>query len=404
MSNRTISDEREMRRRWDGLIAEMDKAGIDCLFLYSTDRIYSAALRYVTDCPTTLYPLSGLFSKQGISLVGHGVKGVPLLPPPATEKVKGQFHAGGVRVHDFIKDLIGVPACPTTNYAPDLWPEAVGELIRKYGYKRIGLVGMNTIPVGFANYFAQQMPDLELVDATAIVGNLKYQKSPYELELAERCVWTIDELMAAAPSVLKVGRDIREAGRKLRALADGLDCMDLNIMLGKHPTMPMFSEWPFTDEEVIQPGDCVELMVEVSSDVGFWGECARVYSMGEPDEKLLEMSALAFEMQDYMAGMLLPGAIPSEVFEKYCARLVELGFPPEKRFCCHGQGYDVVEVPFIRPENYEPLRENAFVAIHPSLYDPARGAGCFVCDNYLITQNGARRMNKTPREIIPVLP
>ena len=58
--------------------------------------------------------------------------------------------------------------------------------------------------------------------------------------------------------------------------------MDLNIMIGKHPTMPMFNEWPYTDEEIIKPDDCVELMVEVSSNVGFWGECARVYSKGEP--------------------------------------------------------------------------------------------------------------------------
>jgi Xaa-Pro aminopeptidase len=404
MSNRTISDEREMRQRWDVLIADMERENIDCLFMYSTDRIYSAYLRYVTDCPTVLYPLSGLFSKKGVSIVGHGVKGLPLYPPPIHEQQKGQFQylAGGIRQHDFIKDLIGIPACPTTNYIPDMWPETIAGLIKKYGYKRIGLVGMSIIPVAFVNYFTKHMPELEMVDATALVDNRKCCKSPYEIEQAEKCVWTIDELMAAAPSVMKAGQSIREVGRKLRSLADGLDCMDLNIMLGKHPTMPMFNEWPFTDEEIIAPDDCVELMVEVSSNVGLWGECARVYSMGEPPAELEATMALAFEMQDYLAGLIIPGAIPSEVFEKYSARLVENGFPPEKRFCCHGQGYDVVEMPFIRPENHTPLKENAFIAVHPSMYDPARSTGCFVCDNYLITKDGAKLMNKTPRKIIRV--
>ncbi|MDR1292475.1 MAG: M24 family metallopeptidase [Clostridiales Family XIII bacterium] len=404
MSNRTISDEKEMRRRWDALIADMDRENIDGLFMYSTDRIYSAYLRYVTDCPTSLYPLSGLFSKQGISIVGHGVKGLPLYPPPVEKQEKGQYqyYAGGIRQHDFIKDMIGVPACPTTNYVPEMWPETIAELIRKYGYRRIGLVGLSIIPVAFVNYFSTHMPELELVNATELVDNRKSMKSSYEIGLAEECVWIIDELMAAAPSVMKVGQSVREVGRKLRSLADGFDCMDLNIMLGKHPTMPMFNEWAFTDEEIIQSDDCVELMVEVSSNIGFWGECARVYSMGEPPEELARTVALAFETQDYLANLIVPGAVPSEIFEKYSARLVENGFPPEKRFCCHGQGYDVVETPFIRPENHTPLKENAFIAIHPSMYDPTRRTGCFVCDNYLITKDGAKLMNKTPRNVIRV--
>jgi hypothetical protein len=45
MSNRTISDEKEMRQRWDALIADMEKESIDCLLMYSTDRIFSASLR-----------------------------------------------------------------------------------------------------------------------------------------------------------------------------------------------------------------------------------------------------------------------------------------------------------------------------------------------------------------------
>jgi hypothetical protein len=88
MGNRTISDENTMRQRWDALVASMEKENIDCLFMYSTDRIFSAYLRYVTDCPTGLQPMAGLFSKEGISLVGHGVKGVPLYPPPIKEQKK----------------------------------------------------------------------------------------------------------------------------------------------------------------------------------------------------------------------------------------------------------------------------------------------------------------------------
>lgn len=404
MSNRTISDEKEMRQRWDKLIAAMEQESIDCLLMYSTDRLFSGYLRYVTDCPTIMYPLSGLFSKKGISLVGHGVKEIPLYPVPVERLKKGQyqFHAGGVRQHDFIVDQIGVPACPTTTYSVDMWSEAIAEIIRRDKFKRIGIVGMSTIPASIYMYLVKNMPNLEIVDATAMVDEIKSCKSAYEMEQAEKCVWIIDELMAAAPSVMKVRQNIREVGRKIRSLADNYDCMDLNIMIGRHPTMPMFSDWPFTDDEIIQRNDCIELMVEVSSNIGLWGECARVYSMGVPPDDLVKNAQLCFEMQDYAASLIIPGAIPCELFKKYCDRLEANGFPPEKRFFCHGQGYDVVEMPFIRPESEIPLQEGAFIAIHPSLYNASKSVGCFICDNYKVTKNGTIRMNRTPREIIPV--
>ena len=404
MSNRMISDRKAMQQRWDALIADMERENIDCLLMYSTDRFYSAYLRYVTDCPTIMYPLAGLFSKQGISIIGHGIKGLPLYPPPLKDQQKGQvqYLAGGMEQHDFIKDLIGLPSCPTTNYVKDMWPEALAELIKKYGYKKIGLVGLNIIPVNFVDYLKENMPELEFTDATSLVDRHKEVKSPYEIGQAEACCRIMDDLMAAMPSVMKVGQTVREIGRKMRRLADSMDCMDLNIMLGKHPTMPMFNEWPFTDDVPVGPDDCMVFMAEVSSNVGLWGEVARIYSFGEPPEELEKTVKLAFEMQDFLAGLIVPGAIPSEVFTKYNVRLEEAGFPPERRFCAHGQGYDVVEVPFVRPENHSPFKENSFIAIHPSMYNVPKQTGCFVCDNFLITKDGAKRMTKTPREIIRV--
>lgn len=405
MSNRTITEESIMQERWKKLIADMDAKGIDCLLMHSTDRIYSSYLRYVTDSPVSLYPMSGLFSKQGISLIGHGVKGVPLIPLPSEEhKENGSihFHAGGVRMHSFVKDMVGVPACPTTTYVPDVWAEAIRELIVKYGYKHIGIVGMNIVPYGIVRYLCNKLPDLEFVDATALIDARKCVKSKYELKQAEDCARIIDELMMAAPAVIKAGISLRDIGKKLRAMADGLDCMDLNIMLGRHKSMPMFSEWIFTDDEIVESDDCIELMVEVSSNVGFWGEAARVYCLGEPPKKLVETVELAFRMQQFAAGILKPGAIPKEVYQKYCDGLVANGFPPEKRFFCHGQGYDVVEMPFIRPENDVPLVADSVVAIHPSMYDPKEQVGCFVCDNFIITEEGAIRLNKIPQHIIRV--
>ncbi len=47
MSNRTITDEAVMQERWRLLIADMKEINVDCLLMYSTDRIYSGYLRCV---------------------------------------------------------------------------------------------------------------------------------------------------------------------------------------------------------------------------------------------------------------------------------------------------------------------------------------------------------------------
>ena len=394
-----------MQRRWDAILSAMDDRGIDCLFMWSTDRIFSAYLRYVTDYPTILYPLAALFSHKGISVFGHGAMGDDLYPPPTegrTEEGKFHFIAGGIARHDFVLDNLAVPSAPTTIYAPNQLPEVIAGYIRKYGYRHIGIVGMSIVPVGFIRYFEETLSGVDFVDATRLVDDIKSVKSPYEIEVAKKCTQMVDEIILAAPSAMKPGLTVREIGRKIRRFADGMDCMDLNIMLGKHPTMPIFDNWEFTDEVPVQPGDCIELMVEVSNNVGFWSECARVYSLGEPCDELQKTVETAFDIQRHRASLMVPGAVSSQVFDEICKYLVSKGFPAEKRFIAHGQGYDVCEMPFIRPENPAELKENMFVAIHPSIYIPQKKTGCFVCDNFLITKGGAQIMNQVPAEILRV--
>ena len=387
-SNRLITDKSEMEHRWLAIQAAMEQAGIDCLFLWSTDRIFSSYMRYVTDFPTLLYPMSALFSGKGISIVAHGAKdGAPYSP--------------SIKNHGVI-DYTSVPWTPTTTYAESLWPEKIAELVAKHGYKKIGLVGKGIIPTLFVEYFQEHLEGVELVDATHIVDDLKSVKSAYELDAAQRCVDVIDEIMVQIPALLNVGVGIRDIGLELRAIADRLGCLNINILLGKHPSMPIMSMWEFTDNDLLQAGDAVCIMVEVSSVEGIWGECARIYSLGEPHEELQRTVNSAFELRDYLASQLAAGAIPSEVYERYSALQQSKGFLPEKRFCAHGQGYDVMENPFIRPESHEPLKEGMFIALHPTPMAPERQTGCFVCDNYVITQDGARLMSKTPAEIIRV--
>ena len=99
--------------------------------------------------------------------------------------------------------------------------------------------------------------------------------------------------------------------------------------------------------------------------------------------------------------LLKPGAACKEVFEQYNAFMRKNGRPEERRLHCHGQGYDLVERPFIRHDEPMTIERHMNVVVHPT-YIRGRVLS-WVCDNYLIGPNGpGERLHWFP-EVITAL-
>jgi Xaa-Pro aminopeptidase len=95
-----------------------------------------------------------------------------------------------------------------------------------------------------------------------------------------------------------------------------------------------------------------------------------------------------------------PGAEPKELLATHNKLLTKMGHPIELRLYAHGQGYDMVERPGIRPEETMTLKKDMFMAIHPGIQTKTANGSC--CDNYLITNTGAKILSKLPREVLIV--
>ena len=100
--------------------------------------------------------------------------------------------------------------------------------------------------------------------------------------------------------------------------------------------------------------------------------------------------------------MLKPGADPAEIWEANNRFLTSRGCTPERRLYAHGQGYDLVERPSMRPEEDMTIKANMNITIHPMTMNADRSAYVFCCDNFIITKSGAVRIHTTPREIFVV--
>jgi Xaa-Pro aminopeptidase len=95
-----------------------------------------------------------------------------------------------------------------------------------------------------------------------------------------------------------------------------------------------------------------------------------------------------------------PGAVPAELFDANNRLLKAKGYMAEGRLFAHGQGYDLVERPGIRPEEKMTLKAGMVLAIHPITLN--KRAYAFCCDNFLITEKGAELMHKTPRKVFVI--
>jgi Xaa-Pro aminopeptidase len=95
-----------------------------------------------------------------------------------------------------------------------------------------------------------------------------------------------------------------------------------------------------------------------------------------------------------------PGAKPRELLNAHNKLLISKRYPPEGRLYAHGQGYDLVERPAIRPEETMTIKKGMNITVHPITL--TKEAYAFCCDNYLVTDSGTVRLHKTPREVFVV--
>jgi len=382
------TDMGEMQRRWKVTLEAMAKEGIDCLVLGQAEGICPGASIYLTDMLPYNYPAYFLFSKDGIGFFGLGPFGGKLAVP-----------------YDFVTENITVPSIPGTSYAAKWFPEEMTKVIKKFGYKKIGWCGMYNIPAGIYKYLTENLANVEFCDFSDTMDHIKAVKSPYELKLWGDCVKLHDNLMAAVPAIMQSGRTERDFCRRLRNIADDMGCTQMNIMVGAHPTRPR--QLPYGAQgrhgagqgRMMEKGDYVQLLIEVAAAENVWAECGRVFAIGTDVSPIMQ-KALAdqIKVQDYVAQLSVPGAKASDVFLKMNEMLNSMGYRSEKRFCVHGQGYEIVDRPMWVAEETMVLQENMFFASHPSADNDQVLFNN--CDNYVVEKGGSRRLSKTPREIV----
>jgi Xaa-Pro aminopeptidase len=381
----------ELERRWQAARDRMKQAGIDALLIQGFSNFsgggyfrWFTGLAAGTGNPNTLiFPSDGL-----MTLVCHGDEG--------GERKLDDRDA----VFPGIGNRLTAPNFPAAGYLAHFDAEIVAREIRKAGIRTLGRLGASAMYHGFSQRLEALLPGIECIDASDMIDELKALKSPEEIDLIRRTAALQDAIMAKLPDYIRPGFSDYQVAAQAMCFGQMMGCEGGHFHAASAPAgAPVVMRQRQQQGREIRKGDVFVFQCENSGPGGYYVHLARAFVLGKAPQSLKDAFAAAVAAQEFTLSLIRPGVSGRAVFTGYNAFLRERGLAPERRLHCHGQGYDTVERPLVRPEETMAFAEGMNIGIHPGFM--SHGGYATVCDNFLIGPGGvAERLSKTPLAIL----
>jgi Xaa-Pro aminopeptidase len=380
----------ELERRWKAVRDVMRSEQLAVLVLQNNTESVGGYVRWFTDMPAGYYPTTVIFPLEAeMTVISHGAIG----------EVR-ELEGGTDGAWRGVERILSTASFPSAPYTREYDAELALRALEPYGRSSIGLVGTYQMSFSFGERVRRGLPNARIVESSELVDRIKAIKSPEEQELIRATAAMQDEIMAAALAAVEPGRKESEITAVARRRAHELGSEAGIFLAGAAqfgtpaPTRPRHYQ-----NRVIQNGDVFALLVEVDGPGGLYTELGRICTLGAVPNELQEEFEFTQQAARFTLERLVPGAAPAQVFAEYNEFMQVNGRPSERRVHCHGQGYDLVERPFIRFDETMTIQEDMNFACHPKYV--RNGMFTWSCDNYLIGPGGpGPRLHTFPQGIV----
>jgi len=371
-----ISDQ-ELDRRWALTRTAMAHAGIDWL-IAPTGHPFGY-MRWLTGRTGFAGTLAAIPISGNVLLASHGD-----------------------HIHHRPHDSYGIrhfSSCAQANIKCDNQVAILVDAIQATKPKRIGLLGMGYLSASAYLALQAAFPNVAFSDQSELLVPLKAVKSEEELGYMRRAAAMHDSGVDVIKKVAKPGITARDVMEEVRFMLFKAGSTAQTLMAGSAPPGSI-CKYAGPGDRIMQPGDQFAMLIEACEQEGYYSEAMPTLCFGQVPPGLQRVFDDVVEAQNILADMLKPGVTPIELMEANDKFMDRKGYPREGRLLGHAQGVDLVERPALSPlgDNL-PFEENMVVSLHPTTHaDDAWGYP--VNMSFLVTKNGAKRMLKTPQEII----
>ncbi len=382
----------ELERRWAAVRAAMEARDIDVLVMQNNNDFHGGYVKYFTDTPamTGGYAAVVFPRDDPMTAVRHGPPGEAIVAPDHP-------------VHRGVGKILSAPTFAAVDHTKYFHSELViGELKPRMD-KTIGLVGTTSMAHAFLDHIKSgPLANANFVDATEMVDQIKAIKSDEEIDFIKRTAAMQDASMEKVLATVKPGMKnfeltaLAQYEGQIRGSEQGL------FLAGSAPVgTPAIKMGRHMQGREIQDGDQFTLLIENNGPGGFYAEIGRICVLGKAPAALIDEFAFTLEAQKFTLDLMKPGAAPSDIIVAFNDFMRENGRPEEKRLYTHGQGYDLVERPIFTEEETMTLAPDMNIVVHPTYLTDA--AYSWVCDNYMITEDGVSDcLHQTEQKIFEV--
>ena len=258
----------------------------------------------------------------------------------------------------------------------------VVEAVRESGPRRLGVVGLDRMPV--AAYRALDAVVDEIVDLDPPFAMLRRRKSPFEVERLREACRVTDEMLDAARAAMRPGARETEIAAGLAGIplaAGGDNSFEPTVISGVDDPIPIRR----SIQRQLVAGDTV--MVDVGATLqGYQGDATRTYVLGEPTRAQLRGWDVVRGAYDAALALARPGVPCVELHRAAAAVVEEAGFEVAHRIG-HGIGLATsYEWPSLDTET-APLEPGMTICLEPGVFAPGVG-NMKLEDDLVITDDG----------------
>ena len=291
------------------------------------------------------------------------------------------------------KDGILLKGFEDTRFGADVLPSVL-KVLAEQPVRRVG-VSFEMLPARWENGILEQCPGVELVDVDPDITALRRIHSPYELNCFKKCA-QITDIGYEAVCKSSRGVGLRHVSRGAEETFTKMSCGVFSAENNGLPRMERF-HWP--DERVIKDGDNIAMSISAKY-CGYWTQQVRIICVGEKTAEAEAAYNIQQEALQDAAAFLSPGIKLGELVSRMWKFAEDHGYRASLPFG-HVVGLDLDEGGDGLNSDIE-LIENTVVVLHPTLL-PEGEENCFFWgDTYLITRDGAVRLNESSTELLSV--
>jgi Xaa-Pro aminopeptidase len=288
-----------------------------------------------------------------------------------------------------VKEFLGLHAVAGSTAAD------VAEVLEKIGYKQVGICGLKTMLAEFYVQLTAALPDVEFLDMSTILDEVRMVKSEEELGWIRKSANLTDVAFQVFASLVRAGRSESDAFVQVEHIVKELGAENTYFMMSADPKpVAKFLDMAFDTYEL---GDIVLFNAEVSGPGGYYTQLERTLSLGEPTKEAEDAYSVCLEALDKGTSLLLPGQKASDVYRTIVSAIENAGYKMGLH-PGHSQGLDIFERPLIDAKEEIALDAGMVIVLHPHVLLPS-GGGVWIGETFVITKDGPRPLQTSGREI-----